>query len=196
VARSIGAISLKGEGRTVKAGPTESPDTIDRERRNFLLLSIGVLTSLMGLVLGIPLVSSLVAPKAPKTKETWEKVASLGSLPMGQPVRLNFAAQTVDAYQREEKLHSVWIIRHSPEEVVAFSPICTHLGCYFNWNPMSGHFECPCHASVFSIDGRVLAGPAPRPLDPLPLKIDRGNLYVTWQRFKVGIPERVPAQEA
>jgi menaquinol-cytochrome c reductase iron-sulfur subunit len=180
----------------VKSEPTESPGTIDRERRNFLLLSLGVLTSVMGLVLGIPLVSSLITPKARKTKETWVRVADLDSLLMDQPVRLNFAAQTVDAYQREEKLHSVWIIRRSPEEVIAFSAICTHLGCYFDWNPLISHFECPCHASVFSINGRVLAGPAPRPLDSLPLKIDHGGLYVKWQRFKVGIPEKVPAQEA
>lgn len=178
-------------GLAVQASPE-----IDRGRRKFLVMAIGILTSLMGVALGIPLVSSLITPGTRKTKQAWSRVAGLDSLPEGQPVRLNFTAQTEEAYQREATLYSVWIIKRSPSEVIAFSPICTHLGCYYNWNPLNSHFECPCHASVFSLDGKVLAGPAPRPLDTLPLKVDKGTVYVAWERFKVGIPGKIPVQEA
>ena len=37
------------------------------------------------------------------------------------------------------------------------------------------------------------AGPAPRPLDTLPEKVENGELWVEWERFKLGIHEKVPA---
>ena len=53
-------------------------------------------------------------------------------------------------------------IFHRPEGFVAISAVCTHLGCIVN--PSARGFVCPCHGSVFDPDGRVLGGPAPRPL--------------------------------
>lgn len=41
---------------------------------------------------------------------------------------------------------------------------CTHLGCTFPWNPMDNQFQCPCHGSRYDPEGRVLRGPADRPL--------------------------------
>lgn len=46
----------------------------------------------------------------------------------------------------------------------AFSAICTHLGCIVKWDAASKKILCPCHAGVFDADGKVLAGPPPRPL--------------------------------
>lgn len=50
-------------------------------------------------------------------------------------------------------------------EVVALSETCTHLGCRVPYCASSGHFECPCHGSVFNRAGDYLSGPAPRGLD-------------------------------
>jgi len=46
--------------------------------------------------------------------------------------------------------------------VWAVSTICTHLGCIVRAD--AGGFECPCHGSRFTADGRVAKGPAPTPL--------------------------------
>jgi cytochrome b6-f complex iron-sulfur subunit len=46
--------------------------------------------------------------------------------------------------------------------LMAMSAICTHLGCMVS--RVEWGYQCPCHGSKFDTDGRVLAGPAPRPL--------------------------------
>lgn len=163
---------------------------ITTTRRRFLKLAIGVLASLNALLLGIPFIRSLVGVAA-KKKTEWSKVTEVGSLPEGQPVEVKFEAMTEDAYHYAKVLNSLWVIKHSTDRVTVFSPICPHLGCHYLWDPKIERFACPCHASVYSIDGKVLYGPAPRPLDTLPYKIDDGALFVQWGRFKVGISEKV-----
>jgi cytochrome b6-f complex iron-sulfur subunit len=63
-------------------------------------------------------------------------------------------------------------IFHEPEGFRVISAICTHLRCTVNsFEPPDDHYpvehaHCPCHGSVFARkDGRVLQGPAPRPLE-------------------------------
>jgi glycine/D-amino acid oxidase-like deaminating enzyme/nitrite reductase/ring-hydroxylating ferredoxin subunit len=66
------------------------------------------------------------------------------------------------------------IFKQGEEEVAAFrahdgtmlahSARCTHKGCTLTWNNADGTWDCPCHASIFSSDGRVLHGPARDPL--------------------------------
>jgi cytochrome b6-f complex iron-sulfur subunit len=52
---------------------------------------------------------------------------------------------------------------------VALDDRCTHLGCRYKWNPERRIFECPCHGSEFDIQGRVIRGPASRPLPRMSL---------------------------
>jgi glycine/D-amino acid oxidase-like deaminating enzyme/nitrite reductase/ring-hydroxylating ferredoxin subunit len=44
---------------------------------------------------------------------------------------------------------------------------CTHLGCIVHFNLAETSWDCPCHASRFDIDGKVLNGPANNPLETL-----------------------------
>jgi menaquinol-cytochrome c reductase iron-sulfur subunit len=171
---------------------TPVENRIESTRRGFLQWGTGILTFLCGLVVGIPLIGSFVGPAFRTTKTNWIKVADIGTLPVGQPVDVGEAAAHVDAFVRETVIRHSWVVKGSATEVTVFSPICTHLGCHFNWNPASGHFECPCHGSVFALDGTVLGGPAPRRLDTLPTKIENGELYVEWTQFKSGTPEKIP----
>lgn len=68
-------------------------------------------------------------------------------------------------------------------EILAFSAICTHLGCtVLTTLTNEGDIPCPCHGSVFdpANGAAVIAGPAPRPLPSLPIKIqDDGTVVVT-----------------
>ena len=71
--------------------------------------------------------------------------------------------------------------RRSADGIVAYSPICTHEGCdVWEWQDDTKTFWCPCHDSRFDPrnSGRVVAGPAPRRLAALPLKLADGVLTV------------------
>ena len=54
-------------------------------------------------------------------------------------------------------------------ELIAVSPICTHLKCVVHWNRAEQSWDCPCHGSRFAPDGAVLEGPAVSPLERIPL---------------------------
>ncbi|MDF2758218.1 MAG: Rieske (2Fe-2S) iron-sulfur domain [Thermomicrobiales bacterium] len=61
-----------------------------------------------------------------------------------------------------------------PSGLVAYSAICTHLGCtVLPRLSEQGYIVCPCHASVFdpAADARVVSGPANRPLPALPIEV-------------------------
>jgi Rieske Fe-S protein len=65
--------------------------------------------------------------------------------------------------------------------VVAYTSICTHSGCDIDtWLAHERSLFCSCHESKFAaIDGgKVVDGPAPRPLPALPLTIVDGVLVV------------------
>jgi cytochrome b6-f complex iron-sulfur subunit len=49
--------------------------------------------------------------------------------------------------------------------VLAIYKVCTHLGCLYEWVPMTNRFECPCHGSKFQLSGDYISGPARRSLD-------------------------------
>ena len=62
------------------------------------------------------------------------------------------------------------LVRLAPERWVAVGQKCTHLGCPVLWKAADRRFHCPCHEGYFDEEGRVLAGPPPRPLPRLEIK--------------------------
>ena len=63
----------------------------------------------------------------------------------------------------------------SYQGIVAYSKICTHVGCPVAlYEQQTHHLLCPCHQSQFDIanESQVIFGPAARPLPQLPIYVD------------------------
>jgi Rieske Fe-S protein len=70
------------------------------------------------------------------------------------------------------------LVRLAADRYVAFSQKCTHLGCPVLYRKETGKLHCPCHEGYFSAeDGRVLAGPPPRPLPRVEIRAKGDELW-------------------
>ncbi len=159
-------------------------------RRNFFKLLSGVFAGFIVVTLGIPMFESIVGTIKKKKQRIFSKLTSVSSIPNDQPVNLPFVMTEEDAFIKNIQPENVWAIKNPEGEATVFSPICTHLGCRYQWREDQKLFVCPCHHSVFDKNGNVISGPAPRPLDTLPTKTKNNYLYVLWERFKPGISNK------
>jgi cytochrome b6-f complex iron-sulfur subunit len=74
---------------------------------------------------------------------------------------------------------SILLIRDSEKSVRALSSVCTHKGCQVDYSPKKKRVECGCHGSVFDLYGKVLGGPAPKPLRNYPAELSGGRVIIT-----------------
>jgi ubiquinol-cytochrome c reductase iron-sulfur subunit len=71
--------------------------------------------------------------------------------------------------------------------IVAYSKICTHVGCPVAlYEQQTHHLLCPCHQSTFDLtqECKVIFGPASRPLPQLPIAVDDEGYLVATSDFK------------
>ncbi len=101
------------------------------------------------------------------------RVATLASIPVGGAVAFSDPATGNPAV----------LLRPAERSVEAFSRVCTHAGCLVQWDQADAVLVCPCHGAEFdpSRGARPIAGPAPTPLERIPVAIDpsTGNVVVT-----------------
>ncbi len=74
----------------------------------------------------------------------------------------------------------------SYDGIVAFSKICTHVGCPVAlYEQQTHHLLCPCHQSTFDVadSAKVVFGPAKRPLPQLPITVDDEGYLVAQSDF-------------
>jgi Rieske Fe-S protein len=55
-------------------------------------------------------------------------------------------------------------------ELHAVNPSCTHMKCDVAWNNAEQSWDCPCHGSRFSIEGKMLTGPADHDLEKIEVR--------------------------
>ncbi|CAM5247166.1 Glycine/D-amino acid oxidase-like deaminating enzyme/nitrite reductase/ring-hydroxylating ferredoxin subunit OS=Streptomyces violarus OX=67380 GN=FHS41_001727 PE=4 SV=1 [Streptomyces violarus] len=66
---------------------------------------------------------------------------------------------------RADGHHRLAVYRDEDGNLHSFSARCTHLGCLVAFNSAERAWECPCHGSRFDTDGKVIQGPATKPLE-------------------------------
>jgi menaquinol-cytochrome c reductase iron-sulfur subunit len=151
----------------------------DVSRRKFHSIFIYGLQSLIAAALAIPAAIYLLVPPRSRKQGEWVEIADLAKVKPGTPEEVVFRRTRVDGWRMLSEKATAWVVKLSDQEVVAFAPQCTHLGCAYSWDESKKTFACPCHTSAFSIDGKVLGGPAPRPLDRYVTEIRGTKLLVS-----------------
>ncbi len=176
---------------THRAGETTGLHTPVGSRRSFFSWLITASAGLIGISLAVPLAGYVASPALRRRGKEWVEAGSVTDLPVGVPVQRDLVMHITDGYRATVSVKGVWALRRASGEVTVYSPICTHLGCGYRWEGEEKIFKCPCHGSVFDVDGKVIEGPAPRPLDRLPVKVENDRLFVVYEEFKAGIPKQV-----
>lgn len=165
----------------------------DVSRRNFMIRTIAAIFVFIGAVLAAMLGGFGILPALRKSDALWSDAGTAQDLTLNAPQERRFF-QTIKTGWREEKQErSIWIVKKQDGSMAAFSPNCPHLGCGYRWSETAQRFICPCHGSEFDINGRVLGGPSPRPLDTLEARIEDGKVMVKFEVFQLGISAKVSA---
>lgn len=84
-----------------------------------------------------------------------EKLNDLASLAPGEAKLVRYEGKSLALYKNEEG------------ELHAISPACPHAKCYVGWNSAEKSWDCPCHGSRFTTDGKVITGPAREDLETI-----------------------------
>ncbi len=170
--------------------PTPRTDPEDIQRRNFCKGLVAAFSGFLGVFMTWPFIHFILPVTSEKTGK-FIKVQNFPAIPVGVPTKMTFEETHEQAFIKDTEIYDIWVIKQSETEAIVYSPVCTHLSCRVAW--LDEKFKCPCHGSVFDLKGECVAGPAPRPLDTLPHKIEGGQLYVQWKNYKAGIHEKVEA---
>ncbi len=152
-------------------------------RRQFVAVVSAFIGGIIGAVVGLPAIGYLISPASQgKKAEGKIPVGPVDKIPTDVPTLFNFTRTKVNGWEKTSNSYGVYILRTQNNELKIFSNVCTHLSCRVNWDASAQEFKCPCHAAVFDINGNVVNGPPPRPLDMLPAEVDEnGNLFLLFQ---------------
>jgi ubiquinol-cytochrome c reductase iron-sulfur subunit len=142
----------------------------------------------------------------------WAKGTRLTRDPYGTPIKasevvvgsaFHVIPEGIDDksdYLEEKAKAAVLLMRLRPEDlheeaskktwsydgIVAYSKICTHVGCPVAlYEQQTHHLLCPCHQSQFDVSNgaAVIFGPASRPLPQLPIAIDQDGYLIAQSDF-------------
>lgn len=139
-------------------------------RSDFLHYLIPGLASLWALMAGYPIYRYL-APKGnggeAQTKVDSVTLGAVSEIPEGSGKNFRFGSTPA-------------IITHTEDGFHAFKATCTHLGCTVQFSEEKDLIWCACHGGCYNpATGKNVAGPPPKPLEKLAVKIVDGKIVVS-----------------
>ena len=140
------------------------------DRRRFLVVSAGATLGASLLFVGATVVQAIMPPDRSiegKTKVGKLAVAKVADLKVGVPLLADYGDDVL------------FIVKASDTKINVLSAKCPHVGCKLHFNTAVKQFDCPCHASSFTIDGVKLGGPAPRNMFAAVYEVANGNVVVS-----------------
>lgn len=100
-----------------------------------------------------PIVAYLIPPKQAEVEVSSVKVGKLADIEVNSGTIVRFGNRPV------------LLIRSADGKLKAFDGTCTHLDCTVQYRADMQVIWCACHNGQFDLNGRVVAGPPPKPLD-------------------------------
>jgi len=147
-------------------------------RRSFYIGAIYGIWAAISAALGIPALVYLFFPPKARKEADWVDAGDISKLTTNSPLELSFRRNRVDGWKVFSEKSTAWVVKQPDNSIAAFGPQCTHLGCAYHWEEGKNEFLCPCHTSVFAPDGKVVSGPAPRPLDRYEVKLQGSHILI------------------
>ncbi|MCL5237817.1 MAG: succinate dehydrogenase iron-sulfur subunit [Nitrospirae bacterium] len=148
------------------------------DRRTFISqVGVGLLGTCLALGVGGVVGAAFVGPTRARTPRLWVPAASLSSIPVGDVTTIKINYETKNGLYTQQVAERVLVSR-TGDEIICFKASCTHLGCMVKWDGNAGRFRCACHGGAFDRNGKVIAGPPPKPLDRYPFRVDSDHLLV------------------
>lgn len=150
------------------------PPAVQVTRRRFgrwLILGLGATVALpLVWLLGVTI------PRPARTRR-WVPAGPAPLLEVGRPHEVPYTVSGLAEGQVRPVRKRAYLLK-TPAGLVAFDPRCTHRACPTRWDEETRLFLCPCHGGGFDLEGRVVKGPPPRPLNRIEVRVEGGRLYL------------------
>jgi cytochrome b6-f complex iron-sulfur subunit len=168
---------LKVKGEKDVFSPFINQDKLMKRRSLLTFFGVGWIAT------SIPVVIAACSSDSPKTtlqqSSSTPKATSTradGFNAVGSVAELDKSGQI----QAKTAVGNVIVIRNpaNSSQLFAVNPACTHRGCPVTWKADDKEFDCPCHGSDFTPDGKVIKGPAKKPLKTYQTKIEGDTVLV------------------
>lgn len=146
------------------------------DRRKFLVRLSLLAGAIPAAIVAVPILSALFGPLLQRQKQQWRRVAALNDIPIGETKLITYINADPLPWAGVTAKSAAWLRRESENELVAFAANCSHLGCPVRWEPKAQLFMCPCHGGVYYKDGTVAAGPPPKALTKIEVRINKNDI--------------------
>jgi Rieske Fe-S protein len=190
VSEPLNKNSESGEEPRVKLPPAEPRGYFEGEsmtRRHVFTVASQAIGGVAAAAVVLPVVGFAVAPLFMRGEERWEAVGPVSDFNsdtykqvvitetpgIGEVGKTTAYVRTgAEAYNEE------------PNDIIAVSTRCAHLGCPVRFVQAAQNFICPCHGGVYDFEGKRIGGPPVRPLDRFQTRV-RGGQVELGPRYSV-----------
>ena len=133
-------------------------------RTKFLSMVAIAMGGVMTAAILVPVIGFAVADTVKEEPWRWVDVGPYSDFKKDSTTSLRVDGPAPEADRRV-------YVRNRDNELIAIWNRCAHLGCPTKYSAGSDGFVCPCDGGAYDSRGKVTAGPPPRPLDRMDIKI-------------------------
>jgi Rieske Fe-S protein len=145
------------------AGDGEKKPDLGRRWAN-LILGTGIVATIAAFV--YPAIRFVIPPPVSESTNLSVVAARVGELKNNSAKVFRFGSEPAI------------LIHTAGGQFLAFTAVCTHLGCTVQYRPDLHEIWCPCHNGTYNLQGRNISGPPPRPLAQYQVHIQGEDIVV------------------